>query len=132
MSPVSSSFLGCLDLILQRGVENAPLPVLHREKKAPNSLLFVNVSEASCSINCPEGRMNRKIFPALSGGWWGFSLTVLQACAFLIYVAAWFQTELFISTICLAHMYYIAQYDPTHTPCYAGTPCYDAACCCVA
>ena len=43
------------------------------------TLLFVHVSEASCAINCPEGRMDRKNSSVLSGGWQGFSLTVLTS-----------------------------------------------------
>ena len=44
-------------------------------------------------------------------------------CAGLIFVAAWFQTKLFISSnLPGAYVLHIAQYDHTH-----GTPCFDAA-----
>ena len=50
------------------------------------TLLFVQVSEASCSINFFEGRMDRKIFPVLSGGWQaGFLIN-----SFYMHVQGWY------------------------------------------
>ena len=59
--------------------------------------MSVHVSEACCSINCPQGRMDRKNISSAFQWVIGFLInSFLHASAGLIFVTVWFQTKLFI------------------------------------